>query len=163
MTREEVLERIIDPNGPPGDPVERKAFDAWLARDVELRQMFGEQQQLFSAMDSLESVEPSAGFDRGVYNRIEAYESKSNWFERWFGGFRPAMAGTAAMVVVGAMTFMLERDQPRVTPEPAVAFNAEISAEDEQYLREIDLALDDIEMLAEFDAIVLGEAPQGRS
>ena len=163
MTRDEVLERILDPNGAPGDPVERKALDAWLEHDAELREMFEEQQQLFSVMDSWESAEPSVGFDRGVYDKIEAYESSRNWFERWFGGLRPAMAGAAAMLVVGAVTFLVERDQPRPDLETAIAVTAEISAEDEQYLREIDLALDDIEMLADFDAIALDEASEGRS
>ena len=164
MTREQVLERILNPKGPPGALEDRQAFDAWLERDFELREMIEDQQELFSVMDEWRPAEPSLGFDRGVYDRIEAYEGKRNWFERWFGGFRPAMAGAVAMLIVGVMTVLIQRDQPVATPEPAITLvSAEVSAEDEQYLREIDLALDDIEMLADFEAFPLNEAPQGRS
>jgi len=160
MTREQVLERILDPSGPPSNTEQRQAFDAWLERDSELKEMYQEQQELFSVMDDWRPAEPSVGFDRGVYNRIAAYEAKLNWFERWFGGFRPAMAGAVAMLLVGIATVVVQRDQPVSTPEPAVVL---VSAEDEQYLREIDLALDDIEMLADFDAFPLNEAAEGRS
>ncbi len=162
MTRDEALERIIDPHGPPSDGGERREFEAWLERDAELREAFERQQALFGAMDAWRGAEPSVGFDRGVYARIEAEQARRSGWRAWLiPSWKPAMAAgmAAAAVLVGMFAW-----QPAAeAPEPQQYAVKTLPAHDAAYLEEIDRALDDMEMLADFDAFLDENAPAGRS
>ena len=167
MTREEVLERIIDPHGPPTDPAERREFDAWLERDAELRETYERQQALFGAMDEWSPAEPSMGFDRGVYAKIEAEQARRAGWRSWFSGsglfgsWKPAMAAglTATALLLGMFVWQPQQE----TPEPLQYAVKTPPMNDAEYLDEIDRALDDMEMLADFDAFLAESAPEGRS
>lgn len=161
MTREQALETILSPHGPPQDLEQRRLLKAWLDRDPELRAIDEQQRDLFAAMDLWESVEPSSGFNREVYARVDAEQvRRSGWGRLLFGSWKPALAAglAAAALVIGAALW-----QPSdLTPAPQVAVKA-LPAADAEYLREIDRALDDMEMLSEFDAFLQEANVEGRS
>ena len=105
MTREEALERAHSPHPPPLEQGERAAFESWLERDAELRAIHDEQQALFAAMDVWEDdVEPSAGFDRKLWARIEAEEARPSWARTlagWLSWPRAAWASCAVAAAAG--------------------------------------------------------------
>jgi len=153
MTREEALEKIHDPRGPV-DERERLALADWLERDAELRAVHEEQQALFAAMDAWEDdVEPSADFDRRLWARIEAEEARPTWAQTlgsWLSWPRAAWASCAVAAAVALMVWAGPQSQP-VEPEPVT--KVALSGEDAEYLEELARALDDMEMLIEFDAL----------
>ncbi len=162
MTREQVLERIIDPHGPPTDPAERRQFDTWLECDAELREAFEQQQALFGAMDGWRAAEPSMGFDRGVWGKIDADEARRTGWRAWLiPSWKPAIAAclAAAAVLIGAF---LWQPQP-TTPEPPQYAVKSVQTNDDEYIEDLDRALDDLEMLTDFDAFLVENAPAGRS
>ncbi len=157
MTREQVLDRILNPPGPPLDPAEEQEFERWLNEEPELRAMFEQQTELFAVMDGWETPEPSAGFDREVYARIERDAEQRRWWNRlWFASWKPAMA--AGLGAAAALIGVLLLDQPPAeAPQVAVK-----TAADAEYYEEMERALDDLEMLVDFEAFPQTDAP-GRS
>jgi hypothetical protein len=162
MTREQALERIHDPNPPLLSAADQAAFAACLERDAELRAMHDEQQALFALMDAWEDgAEPSADFDRSLWARIEAEPPRTSWAQ-WVGSWlswpRAAWASCAVALLVAAAVWIGPRPAPVETQKVAKVEAVAVSAEDAEFLQEIDRALDDMEMLMEFDAL----APEGR-
>ena len=158
MTREQVLDIILNPTGPPLNEAEQAQFDQWLEREPELKAMFEQQLALFETMDQWETAEPSAGFDEAVYARIrEDAEVQPSWRRLLFGSWKPALAArlAAAAVLLGVFLF----DQQPVD-EPA--HFAVKSAAEAEYYQQIESALDDVEMLIDFDAFPQPGEP-GRS
>ena len=97
-----------------------------------------------------------------MYARIEAEQARRAGWRAWlFGSWKPAMAAglAAAAALVGLFVW---RPEP-VVPEPPQVAVKTLPARDAQYLEELDRALDDMEMLADFDAFVAESAPEGRS
>lgn len=152
MTREQALEKIHDPRGPV-DEQERLALAAWLERDPELLAIHEEQTALFAAMDAWgDDVEPSADFDRRLWARIEAEEARPTWAQTlasWLSWPRAAWAGCAVAAGLAVMAWV----SPQSQPEPAPVAKVALSGDDAEYLQELDRALDDMEMLIEFDAL----------
>lgn len=148
MTREQVEERILDPAGPPrpGTP-EREAFDAWLERDAELRERFELQREVFAAMDLWEAPEPSAGFDAALRDKLERKPFRAGIF-----GARPWWAAAA----VAALAAWLLWAPPERVRAPA-------PAEQVVSVDEVDQALEDLEMLVDFDALPVEAGGEGRS
>lgn len=158
MTREQALDRILNPAGPPLSEAEQSRFDQWLEREPELKAMFEQQLELLAAMDQWETAEPSEGFDEAVYARIrQDAEAQPRWRGLLFGSWKPALAAglAAAAVVLGVYVFNREP-----AAEPAQV--AVKSAAEAEYYQQMESALDDIEMLIDFDAFPQPPEP-GRS
>ena len=158
MTREQVLDRILNPTGPPLNETEQSQFDQWLEREPELKAMHEGQLELFRTMDQWEAAEPSAGFDEAVYARIrQDAEAQPLWRSLLFGSWKPALAAgvAAAAVLLGVFLF----DQQPVGEPAQVAVK---SAAEAEYYEQIESALDDVEMLIDFDAFPQPSEP-GRS
>ena len=150
MTREKALEIITNPRGgpPEGTPAHRELM-SFLESSPECKAAYREQQAVWESLDLWEEVEPSAGFDRRLFDEIEKQQTAGSWFARLAGNWRPSFAVGLAGLVLAAAT-VLHR-------QPDAAVNtALIVAEDAEYAEELHRALDDIEMLAEFDLLPLG-------
>jgi ferric-dicitrate binding protein FerR (iron transport regulator) len=158
MTREQVLDRILDPTGPPLDAARQREFDQWLEREPELKAVFEQQQALFETMDLWETAEPSESFDEAVYARIRRdAEAGPIWRRFLFASWKPSLAAAvaAAAVLIGVSAW----DRQPVEQPAQVAVK---SAAEAEYYDEIDRALDDVEMLIDFDAFPQPSEP-GRS
>ena len=153
MTREEALERVHDPHPPPLDDAEQSSFEDWLARDAELGEIDAEQHALFAAMDGWENVEPSAAFDERLRVRVEAERSRPNLggvLASWLSWPRAAWASCAVAMLAAAAVWL---GPGRRSMEPPPAAKVASSAEDAEFLRELDRALDDMEMLIDFEVL----------
>jgi anti-sigma-K factor RskA len=164
MTREEALERIHDPLGPPPDPEEQRALEAWLEQDAELSAIHDGQRSLFAAMDGWQDdVEPSADFDRKLRARIEAETARPGWaatLASWLSWPRAAWA-SCAVAVLAAVAVWVGPQRPPVETQKVAKAEAMLSSEDAEFLQGIDRALDDMEMLIDFDALAPA-APEDR-
>ena len=153
MTREQALEIIMSPRGsPPAGSVEHTEFLKFLNKSPECRRLFEQQQAVWQSMDDWLAPEPSAGFDRRLLAQIEAEQGRVGWFGRMFGGFRVPLAATVALLLVAAAT-VIQRQEPAM-PEPGTAVTVleppESQYRESQYMEQINRALDDLEMLADF-------------
>jgi hypothetical protein len=166
MDRETVVEMILDPaRRPVPGSAEHREFFAYLEQSPECRVMHEQQQAVWEALALWEPVEPSAGFDRGLYAKIERSPAKfwdlrswAGWQPGWFAVPRPSLAaGLAALLLIAATIVTY---QPRRTADQVAAQQRRIETES---VHQIDQALDDIEMLADFDGLVLEPEGPGRS
>ena len=172
MDRDKVIEMILDPDRRPAEgSAEHQAFLAYLAKSPECRAMYEQQEALWEALDLWEPIEPSAEFDQRLYQRIE--RSRENgiaaawgWPSRpleWITAARssagPSLAWTLAALLLVASGIVSY--QPRSGPD-GVAARAPRLVEAE-FVEQIDQTLDDIEMLADFEALVLEAGGQGKS
>jgi hypothetical protein len=169
MDREKVIEMILDPGRRPAvGSAEHGVFLAQLENSPEYRAMYEQQQAVWEALDLWEPVEPSAGFDRGLYEKIERRPARRasvsiwSWLSlpaEWFATMRPGLAaGLAALLLIAGAIVTY---QPRRAAEQFAARGSiEIGPE---YSEEIEQALDDIEMLADFEALVLQAEGPGKS
>ena len=162
MTRDEALEAVFNPKGPPTDPQSRAAFDGWLERDEDLRTLYEEQSALFSALDEWAAPEPSAEFDAAMAQRIEAERDREPVWLSWINAaLAPRWASAAALGAVLAAAWVwgpASSEGPAPAPKTAVA----LTPADAEYLDEWDRALEDLDMLEEFDAFG-SDALEGRS
>ena len=111
------------------------------------REFRDSQRVLWEALDQWDARPVSPDFDRRLYRKIEEQE-QMGWLSRVFGSVRPVlwrpalpMAATACLVLVAAFLSV----NPGTVPAP-VADNPP-AAEVEQ----VERALDDLEMLRQFD------------
>ena len=147
MTREQAIDLILRTGGhPPPDSDEHRELLKFLDASPECRKLYEDQRATWQALDLWEPVEPSLGFDRRLQERVEELSASRTWFAGWLTPWRPNFAvGVAGLLLVAATVF----HQPSLTgPSPKVAA---VSGEDEAYLEEFNRALDDIEMLSEFE------------
>jgi hypothetical protein len=168
MDREAVIEIILDPGRrPPVGTPEHQAVLAYLETSPECRAMYEQQQAVWETLDLWEPAEPSAGFDRDLYRKIDQsahneLASLWGWLSRpseWLVTVRPSLAAALAalLLIAGAIVSY----QPRRGAEAVAAqLPAEIGSE---YVEQMDQALDDIEMLADFEGLVLGAEGPGKS
>lgn len=169
MTREQAWEAVHNPNGPPKDPAERRAFEKWLDRDPELRELMEQQSALFEALDEWCAPEPSAEFDRVLAERVEAERARRGWLDsvrdavgklsapRW------AALGTCAAALAAAL-WLGPAPGSDVDQAPKTAAALPPSPAADAYFDELDQALDDLEMLVDFDvAVPASTAAEGRS
>ena len=148
MTREQALEIILNPRGsPPAGSVELTEFLEFLSTSPECRRLYKQQQAVWRSMDEWLAPEPSSGFDRRLLAQIEAEQGRVGWFERLFGGFRVPLAATVAVLLVAAVT-VIQRQRPAM-PEQGTAA-AVLEPAESEYMEQINRALDDLEMLADF-------------
>jgi ferric-dicitrate binding protein FerR (iron transport regulator) len=157
MTRERAIEIILQSGeGPTPGTDEHREFLAFLEKSPECRELYERQQTLWRELDAWEPVDPSPGFDRRLRAAIEAH---TPWWRRAFVTLRPGFAvGLAGLLLVAAA--VVRRQSSRVA-DPAVALIEPV--EDPQFYQRLDSALDDIEMLTDFDVLPLEAEGKDRS
>jgi hypothetical protein len=172
MDRETVIEMILDPaSRPVPGSAEQQAFLAYLEQSPECRAMYEQQQAVWEALDLWEPAEPSAGFDRAVYEKIERRPGKFWDLRGWLSWpvealetLRPGLAAGLAALLLVALSIVTYQPRPgadqvatqQVDVQPAPRIESES-------VEQIDQALDDIEMLADFDALIIEPQDPGRS
>ena len=111
------------------------------------------QRALWEALDEWDARPVSADFDRRLYRKIEEQEQMS-WWSRVFGSMRPMVwrpalpvAATACLVLVAAFISV----NPGTVPAP-VAENPQA-----REVEQVERALDDLEMLRQFDLVATAE------
>jgi hypothetical protein len=117
------------------------------------------QQLLWQRLDAWEAPAISSDFEERLFRRLEGRTSaaRSNWLAGWFRPVQPAFAAALVCLVVAA-GLVIEQAQ-QVSSEQAAA----VQGWEREDLRQIDTALDDIEMLSEFEILPVGPAGEGRS
>ena len=146
MTREQAIDLILRNGGQPPSSDEHRELMQFLETSSECRKLYEEQQATWQALDLWEPIEPSLGFDRQVRAKVEELADRQPWYRRWFVVQRPSFAvGLAGLLLVAASVL----HQPSL-PGPDI-HSAALSSDDEAYLEEFNRALDDIEMLAQFE------------
>jgi len=159
MTREQAIDLILRNGGePPPNTDEHWELMQFLDTSPECRKLYDEQQATWQALDLWEPIEPSLGFDRQVREKIEELANRQPWYSRWFVVQRPSFAvGLAGLLLVASSVL----HQPSLS-QPDL-HSAALSGDDEAYLEEFNRALDDIEMLAQFDIDPEALTPAGQS
>jgi ferric-dicitrate binding protein FerR (iron transport regulator) len=157
MTRERAIEIILQSGeGPPPGAVEHREFMAYLENSPECRELYEQQRALWQELDAWEPVDPSTGFDRRLWATLEA---GTPWWRRAFLSLRPGFAvGLAGLLLVAAAVV---RQQSSRLADPALAVIEQ--AEDPQFYQRLDSALDDIEMLTDFEVLPLEAENRDRS
>lgn len=166
MTREEALEAIHHPGGLPEDPERRQALEAWLKSDAELQRAYEEQSALFAVLDEWDDPSPSQDFDIRLREAVEVQSTGTLW-SRWLEPlWTPQWAAALLAVVIAAASFLASVptspiDDPATKTAIALPSN-EAGYTDADYVDEWDRALDDLDMLTEFEALA-PEAVEGKS
>jgi ferric-dicitrate binding protein FerR (iron transport regulator) len=157
MNRERAIEIILQSGeGPPAGSVEHREFMAYLEKSPECRELYEQQQMLWQELDVWEAVEPSRGFDRRL---AAALEADTPWWRRAFLSLQPGFAvGLAGLLLVASAVVRQQSDR---VADPSVAVFE--PAEDPQFYQRLDNALDDIEMLTDFEVLPLGPEKEDRS
>ena len=115
------------------------------------REMASEQSQIWSAMDSYEAEAISADFDRKLYARIEAMDRVPAW-ERFWAPVReylkgqPAWKPVLSVAAASAVLFFVIAVRTGVEPTANII--------DVHDVEQAERALEDLEMLRQFDASV---------
>ena len=132
----------------------RAQMEQHIAACPACREFAGGQQAIWQAMDAWEPAPVSMDFDRRLYQRIEA---KVSWWTRLTAPLNPIfrhavpVAATACLLLVAG--FLIYR--PANIPVPPTPQSAQVeNLQPEQ----VQVALDDIEMLREFNHLVPGQA-----
>ena len=122
------------------------------------RQVVREQQAVWQALDRWEAPAVSPDFDRRLYRRIQ---NEVSWWDLATRPFRPLLArgglpvaaAVCAMIVAGVL---IERPEGVTAPVPESA-QVEAASPDQ-----VERALDDMEMLREFNHLVRPDAGEPR-
>ena len=160
MTHDEAIEIILQTReGPAPGSAEYRELMAYLDKSPECRALYEQQQALFEELDVWQPVEPSAGFDARVLAKIEA--ANRPWWRGLFTELRPGFAVGLAMLLLVAGVVL--RQEPADPSEAAPKVAVIESGEEMQYFERLDSALDDLEMLVDFEVLPLPAAGEGRS
>ncbi len=155
MNCQAVKERIIAQSGRPNLSPEVESH-LWVCADCS--KVYLEQQALWRALDAWEAPEVSAGFERRLFARIGKASpwAPFGWLLRLFRPLQPAFpAALACVVLLAAVVVQRTREAPVVETAAAVQ-----TAEREE-VRQIETALNDIQMLNELE-IAPVEAEEGK-
>ena len=154
MTCQAAMERMIEAAGRPAAGPE---FEDHLRGCVACAARHAEQLALWGALDEWTAPEVTAGFDARLTRRLEGSRTGTagTWLGRWFGPVQPAFAGALACLLLLAGV-VLDRSA-RVPPEPKVA------VWDREELRQMDTALEDLQMLNDFEILPVAQAGEGKS
>ena len=136
------------------DPRSTAILEAHMEVCPACREFRDGQRALWDALDEWEARPISPDFDRRLYRLIEEQE-QMGWWARIFGPMRPMflrpalpLAATACLVLVAGI---LSVDPGRIAPPPSA---------DTQQVREaeqVERALDDLDMLRQFDLVGAAE------
>jgi len=164
MNCKDAVEQIIAAPGQGALPPEIEGHLRGCAACAETRR---EQQALWRNMEAWEPPQISAGFDRRLAARLRgsgsgreaaAVEPGLGWWRGIFGPLRPAFPLALAGVLLVAAVVVENGRRTPVPPGAELAIQAGEGAEAGQ----INLALDDIQMLSEFEILPLGQTEEGR-
>ena len=154
MNCKEVVERLItQPGGEaPSGELERHLWGC-----ASCSRVFLDQKALWRQMDAWESPEISAGFDRRLFSsigrRLAEPWASLDWMQRLFRPLQPAFPAALACMLLAAAVVV---ESSRFTPA-----SPRSQALEKEEIRQIDVALDDLEMLSEFEILPL-EPEQGQ-
>lgn len=119
-----------------------------------------EAQAVFRVLEALPAAEPSSGFDRALFARLDQEDSSKSWLERLgerlFGpgrgslGFALAGAGALGVVLLAGGLTLRSGNEP-APAEVAVAADLEL-AENLELYQNLDL-LDDLDVADDLDLI----------
>ncbi len=119
---------------------ETHAVERHLAQCAECRQRLAALEQTDELLRTVPALEPSAGFNRTFWQKVDQLEARStrrNWFRYLFTGWRPLLAGGLAGLV--AAVFIAYGPQKALTPEEMfIAENIEFLDEFE-VIRHLDM------------------------
>ena len=139
------------------DPESTSILEAHMERCPACREFRDGQRALWEALDEWEARPVSPDFDRRLYRRIDE-QDRMSWWAHIFGPLRPAflrpalpLAATACLVVVAGF----------LTVEPGrIAAPVAVESQQVREAEQVERALDDLEMLRQFD---LGAAAEDGS
>jgi anti-sigma factor RsiW len=136
------------------DPESTAILEAHMKLCPACREFRDGQRVLWEALDQWEARPVSPDFDRRLYRRIEEQEQMS-WWSRIFGPLRPMflrpalpLAATACLVLVAGFIGV---DPGRIAPTAAVD-NPQV-----REVEQVEKALDDLDMLRQFDLVATVE------
>ncbi|MFN0100594.1 MAG: zf-HC2 domain-containing protein [Bryobacteraceae bacterium] len=139
------------------DPERQAMLEKHMENCAHCREMASAQSEVWSAMDLYDAEAISADFDRKLYGRIEEFDldKVSSWERFWAPvreylqgrpGLKPVLSVAAASAVL-AFVFVIQSDVSQPVVEPAAAI-------DVREVEQAERALEDIEMLRQFDVAV---------
>lgn len=118
----------------------------------ECRRLGEAQKAVWKALDVWEAEPVSPGFDRLLYAAIEARE-KASWRSRLFATFSQRPVWPLASACVAVLAIVLLQSPPMVHRQPE---NSRVEAVD---VETVESALEDLEMLRQFDALIQNRDP----
>jgi len=123
-----------------------------------------EQKSVWGALDLFEPAPISADFDRRLYQRIDQISARASWWDRVAAAVRSPMLAhwglpiAAAAAVLAVAGFIWER--PGTAPaKPQTPLSAEV---DNLQADQVQHALDDMEMLREFNHLMRSDAAKSK-
>jgi len=141
------------------DTQEAAAFDQHILDCSSCRELANGQKAVWGALDLFEPASISADFDRRLYARIE----KVSWWNRWLDRTVAALSApmlthrglpiAAAAAVLAIAGFIWEHPYQRVD-RPQSPLSAEVQTVQPEQVQH---ALDDMEMLREFNHLMRSE------
>jgi hypothetical protein len=161
MNCREIIEEIIAESG---RPVLTPEVEKHVSACQTCAEVYLEHQALWRRMDAWEAPDVSPGFDQRLFVRIGRRASEPwaafDWVVRLLRPLQPSFAtALACMLVIATIVVERGRHAPLPSPEP----NAAIHAQERDDPKQIEMALDDIQMLSDFDILPVGEEGRGKS
>lgn len=142
---------------------DRKAMlEAHMVSCPACREMAATQAQIWSALDDFDAAPVSVDFDRKLYARIESLDRVSAWDRFWAPvreylqgqpAWKPVLSIAAASAVL-AVVLVVRSD---VAPPVEQRSNLPAAMIDVQDVEKAERALEDMEMLRQFDAAVVSD------
>ncbi len=158
MNCQEIIEQIIAQSG---RPVLTAEVEAHVGACRTCAKVYLEQQALWRKLDAWEVPEVSPGFDHRLFARIGRRVSEPwaalDWLMRLLQPLQPRFAVALACILIIA-TVVVDRGRHTAVPAAPVAATQPADREDVQ---QVELALDDIQMLNDFE--ILPVAGEGKS
>ena len=145
------------------DAQEAASFDQHILICAACREFAHGQKAVWQALDLFEPASISADFDRRLYQRIE----KVSWWDRMVASLRspmlthrglPIAAAAAALLVAGVVW-----ERPSTKPvEPRSPLSADMQTPQTLQADQVQHALDDMEMLREFNHLMRSEPAESK-
>lgn len=133
---------------------ERKSMlEAHMAHCEQCREMAKAQTEIWAALDAYDAEPVSADFDRKLYARMEEMDRVPAWEKYWAPvreylqgqpAWKPVLSVAAASAVL-MVVFAVSGDGPQPLPAPVAVI-------DVQDVEQAERALEDIEMLRQFES-----------
>ena len=155
MNCQAVVEWVITQSGRPSLSPEVESH-LWVCPTCS--QAYLEQQAMWRAMDAWEAPEVSTGFDRRLFARIgkSTLWTPLDWLLRLLRPLQPAFPAALACVMLLAVLVV-----GRGREWPATETQAAVQTLDREDVRQIETALDDIQMLSDFEVLPV-EGEEGK-
>ena len=135
------------------DAERKQMLEMHMAHCDECREMARAQSEIWTAMDAYDAEPVSPDFDRKLYARIEEMDQVPAWERFWAPvreylqgqpAWKPVLSVAAASAVLVAV-IVVGGDAPQPLPEPTAVI-------DVREVEQAERALEDIEMLRQFEA-----------